>query len=156
MCSELNPTWCTVDGPLRIHFHLGTDWSELLSYSYSFTCHDDDKYLFAVCWSQSKVIQAVWCHISNPIEEPGICDGLHTQLPDQDINKTKNVNTNFLNNRKCSWAKSWFEWMTATIHLKDTLGQTHFIYETELTSMSAVVYLIYTCTLQFVLLILVY
>lgn len=37
-------------------------------------------YLFDVCWSQSQIIQAVWGHIPNTIQEPEVSDGFHTQL----------------------------------------------------------------------------
>lgn len=37
--------------------------------------------LFVVRWPQSQVIQTVGAHIPNSIEEPGVGDSLHTQLP---------------------------------------------------------------------------
>lgn len=36
-----------------------------------------EMYLFAVCWSQGQIIQAVRGHISNGIEEPEVSDRLH-------------------------------------------------------------------------------
>lgn len=42
-------------------------------------------YLFGVCWSQSQIIQAVWGHVPNGIEEPGVSDCFHTQLPRQEM-----------------------------------------------------------------------
>lgn len=39
-------------------------------------------HLFVVCWPQGQIIQAVGGHISNRIKEPGVGDGLNTQLPE--------------------------------------------------------------------------
>lgn len=44
-----------------------------------------ERYLFGVCWSQSQIIQAVWGHVPNSIEEPGVSDCFHTQLPRQEM-----------------------------------------------------------------------
>lgn len=44
-----------------------------------------EMYLFAVCWSQGQIVQAVRGHIPNSIEEPGVSDRLHTQLPRQEM-----------------------------------------------------------------------
>ena len=43
--------------------------------------------LFAVSWSQGQVVQTVWSHIPNSIEEPEVSDRLHTQLPGQQMRK---------------------------------------------------------------------
>lgn len=44
-----------------------------------------ERYLFGVCWSQSQIVQAVWGHVPNSIEEPGVSDCFHTQLPRQEM-----------------------------------------------------------------------
>lgn len=55
-------------------------------------------YLFAVCWSQSQVVQAVRGHVPNSIHEPGVSDRLHTQLPGQEKRRIHYYTNCFHNN----------------------------------------------------------
>lgn len=43
-----------------------------------------EMHLFAVSWSKGQIVEAVWGHIPNSIEEPEVSDRLHAQLPSQE------------------------------------------------------------------------
>lgn len=72
-----------------------------------------EMYLFAVCWSQGQIIQAVRGHVPNSIEEPGVSDHLHTQLPGQEVWR-KHYYTNCFH--KYTGFYSCSEWLVASLY----------------------------------------
>ena len=48
-------------------------------------CDPVEMYLFNICRPKGQIVQAVRGHIPNSIEEPGVSDRFHTQLPAQEM-----------------------------------------------------------------------